>query len=182
MSAVSKCCSRCQVERGLEAFYRFAQGRFGVHPSCKTCMNAAHRKWVALNLEKRRKIARDSARKHRPKRKDAILLWARTHRPRLRELERARYTKDPAKAIATVRQRTALKLKATPQWADKNEILAFYAKAQQLTARTGTIHHVDHVVPLRSALVCGLHWEGNLQVLTQADNAHKSNSRWPDMP
>ena len=41
--------------------------------------------------------------------------------------------------------------------------------------------HVDNIVPLKSAIVCGLHWEGNLQLLTSVENIKKGNRTWPDM-
>lgn len=41
---------------------------------------------------------------------------------------------------------------------------------------------VDHIVPLTSDLGCGLHWEGNLQVIPAAANLAKKNFWWPDMP
>ena len=42
--------------------------------------------------------------------------------------------------------------------------------------------HVDHIVPLNSPIVCGLHNEFNLQIIPPATNYHKSNNYWPDMP
>jgi hypothetical protein len=43
-------------------------------------------------------------------------------------------------------------------------------------------HDVDHIAPRRSKLVCGLHCEANLQVLTGAENCTKTNLHWPDVP
>jgi len=37
-------------------------------------------------------------------------------------------------------------------------------------------HHVDHIVPLVSQLVCGL------QILDAKANIEKGNRSWPDMP
>ena len=42
--------------------------------------------------------------------------------------------------------------------------------------------HVDHIVPLQSALVCGLHCEANLEIIPGAANEAKKNYWWPDMP
>jgi hypothetical protein len=40
----------------------------------------------------------------------------------------------------------------------------------------GIMVHVDHVVPLKSDLVCGLHCEANLALMTGKANAAKHNS------
>lgn len=79
-------------------------------------------------------------------------------------------------------RRAAAKLSATPAWADKDSLLAAYKAASRMSAETGVKYHVDHIVPLRSDVVCGLHCESNLQLLTAEENMAKSNRRWPDMP
>lgn len=70
------------------------------------------------------------------------------------------------------------KLSATPAWADADAISAAYEEAERLTVVTGKVHHVDHMVPLRSKLVCGLHVQDNLRPLLGADNIRKSNRHW----
>lgn len=73
-------------------------------------------------------------------------------------------------------------VQATPKWARKEVMLAIYRRAAMLEIETGIPHHVDHVVPLASPMVCGLHCEDNLQVLTVDENLAKHNGSWPDMP
>ena len=76
----------------------------------------------------------------------------------------------------------ALRLKATPVWANRFFISEAYDLAKLRTKVTGIRWHVDHIVPLKSAIVCGLHVEQNLQVIPAARNQSKGNFYWPDMP
>lgn len=79
-------------------------------------------------------------------------------------------------------RRQRVKGRATPTWADIDRIREVYMAAQWLTSITGIVHHVDHIVPLTSDLVCGLHVENNLQVLPGPENLRKHNRAWHDMP
>lgn len=81
---------------------------------------------------------------------------------------------NPAKALANVARRDAQKLRAIPAWADKDEIRAIYAAA------AASRLEVDHIVPLRSPFVCGLHVSANLQLIASRDNKTKGNRHWPD--
>lgn len=89
---------------------------------------------------------------------------------------------SPSKELVKCAKRRAAKKQAVPGWADHEKIASVYEHARQLTLETGEVHHVDHVVPLTSDLVCGLHCEHNLQVLTAFANLSKANHVWPDMP
>lgn len=122
--------------------------------------------------------------------------WYKNNAGRQRALAKARYALNIEKKRADARKRQkenkvyramyeasrrAWKIRATPSWVNDAKLIAFYEQAKKLTESTGIIHHVDHIVPLRSKLVCGLHWEANLQVLVGAENISKSNRVWPDM-
>jgi hypothetical protein len=73
-------------------------------------------------------------------------------------------------------------LRAVPLWADLREIESAYKAAALLSKQTGYVWHVDHAVPLKHTLVCGLHCGANLQLLPGRLNASKGNRYWPDMP
>lgn len=67
---------------------------------------------------------------------------------------------------------------ATPKWLSrkqKSEIRQLYQIAITMTQTTGEQYVVDHIVPLRSHEVCGLHVPWNLRVITQEENLKKSN-------
>jgi 5-methylcytosine-specific restriction endonuclease McrA len=49
----------------------------------------------------------------------------------------------------------------------------------ELTKLTGERYVVDHIVPLISEAVCGLHVPWNLRVITQDENLRKSNKLEP---
>jgi hypothetical protein len=70
---------------------------------------------------------------------------------------------------------------ATPPWATHEKVLGIYEQARKISELTGVQHHVDHVVPLTSSKVCGLHNEFNLRVIPATDNLKKHNRTWPDM-
>ena len=67
---------------------------------------------------------------------------------------------------------------ATPKWLtrrQKGEIRQLYQIAITMTQTTGEQYVVDHIVPLRSEFVCGLHVPWNLRVITREENLAKSN-------
>jgi hypothetical protein len=67
---------------------------------------------------------------------------------------------------------------ATPPWItqkQKAEIRQLYQIAITMSKTTGEQYVVDHIVPLCSDVVCGLHVPWNLRVITQEENLKKSN-------
>lgn len=85
------------------------------------------------------------------------------------------------KALTSVRKRRHRA--ATPKWVgaeEKKAIRQMYLEAQRLTKLTGERYVVDHVYPLISDEVCGLHTLRNLRIMTQAENLIKSN-KMPDL-
>ena len=128
---------------------------------------AQYRRWRERNLEYARAKRRENHWSKREANLAAIKDWK--HR-------------NPGKNAFYVMKRQAAKLRAIPSWANMDAIEAIYAEARRLSELTGIPHHVDHIVPLQSPWVCGLHCEANLQILPYYENQSKSNRVWPGMP
>ena len=68
--------------------------------------------------------------------------------------------------------RRSRKKLATPIWADLDKINEVYANCpNDLT--------VDHIIPITSPIMCGLHVSWNMQYLTRSANSKKGNSLPP---
>lgn len=67
---------------------------------------------------------------------------------------------------------------ATPHWLTDIHV----ERIRRTYADRPPGYHVDHIVPLKSPLVCGLHVPWNLQYLPAGVNMSKSNRYWPDCP
>ena len=147
-----KYCYRCKETKPITEFNKDRSKKDGHNDECRVCRAAS------------KKI-------YRQKYKSKILEDKRQYRVQNRAKEKARKVEYEAR-----------KLGATPIWADRKEISLFYEAALAFRMYTGLEYHVDHVVPLKSERVCGLHCEDNLQVLEAKENMKKSNRFWPDMP
>lgn len=128
---------------------------------------AAGAKWRSENREKSRIAARR---------------WQANHPEKVKQ-DHAKWRSDNLdKRCATQMLRKAMQLNATPAWANEFFIKEIYHLSKLRTKHLGSKWHVDHIVPLKSNLVCGLHVENNLQVIPAAQNIKKQNIYWPEMP
>ena len=85
---------------------------------------------------------------------------------------------NPVQVLADNKVRRRKHREATPPWItkrQKTEMRSLYQIAITMTQTTGEQYVVDHIVPLRSDVVCGLHVPWNLRVITQDENLKKSN-------
>ena len=115
------------------------------------------------NVVKARATARPAEEKRRYQKK-----WARENTLYVYAMTKARRRKHRA---------------ATPPWLtrrQKTEMRSLYQIAITMSRTTGEPYVVDHIYPLRSDVVCGLHVPWNLRVVTSAENLRKSNQLPPD--
>jgi hypothetical protein len=96
----------------------------------------------------------------------------------LREYRNAWKANNKTQVLADNKVRRRKHRDATPPWLTRkqeSEIRQLYQIAITMTQTTGEQYVVDHIVPLRSHEVCGLHVPWNLRVITQEENLKKSN-------
>lgn len=177
-----KLCTNCLDKKPIDDFYKMKSSTDGHSAWCKVCMKAYKAQWRkdsadTVKSQKRRwcDSNSDKVKAHRDKHYAANV---ENCRAKVREWHKL----NPEKASALSTKRRAVKLRAIPAWADLRAIELIYEEAQFCTEFFGIEYHVDHIIPLRHPLVCGLHCEQNLQVVTAEENLAKGNRWWPDMP
>jgi hypothetical protein len=181
----SKPCLACGEEKTLDAFHLSSAGRLGRQSICKACrkIKAAAARAADPAPFRKAEAKHDLARKHRPERKAALAKsaakWRLGNSEKVAKRNAAWKQNNKHKVIAHLAKRKASKIKATPGWLSAiqlSEIEDFYEAARAFRLYTGAEYHVDHIVPLISKSVCGLHVPWNLQVLPAKQNLSKNNS------
>lgn len=113
------------------------------------------------------------------KNRDRVIQTAATRPPeKLREYRNAWKQNNLIQVRADTKARRRKHRQATPPWLtrrQKSEVRQMYQMAITMTKTTGEQYVVDHIIPLRSDSVCGLHVPWNLRVITQTENLEKSN-------
>ena len=134
-------------------------------PKCKAASSRrGYLKWKANNPERCREFGYEWRAEHPKYHSEASRKW-RAEKPEKRNASTAKYR--------------ASKKQAIPSWADNEAIKNIYLECINQTQKTGIKHDVDHIYPLTSDYMCGLHVETNLQILTHMKNIVKGNRMWP---
>lgn len=158
---------------------------------CTKCASAYKMEWANKNNVKDRRKAyfeaynateiankRKAEWKKQNREKNAAInkRWRQNNRALQVQYAMAHYRRYPHVITARNAKKRADKIQATPKWADLKAIAEIYRRAREITAATGIKHSVDHIVPLKNPLVCGLHCEANLRVIPHTDNCKKYNT------
>lgn len=167
-------CYVCKNKLPADMFYKNKNRSTGVSSGCKKCSVIKAYEWNMQNKEKFRKANKESAIRTGSNKK-----WSAKNRDHLNEYMRNWNKKN--KRICSPSQRYGY-FSIRPVWANLFYIKEIYKLCRLRTKITGVTWNVDHIVPIKSDLVCGLHVESNLQVITESMNKQKGNRHWPDMP
>lgn len=178
-----KTCTKCKAEKPLTAFGRCAKAKDGLQFRCRECTSEdnraryqaspdvwidAARRFAAAKPERRREIGRKGQAQFRQRFPDRVResksRWNRANPDRCKLHQRAQKARRRAGAGVT--------------W-DRELDLLVLAEAAALcrlrAAATGVSWQIDHIVPLRCEVACGLHTAINLAVVPEAFNRAKGN-------
>ena len=152
-----------------------------------SCVECLQEDWVKDNANRSKKpkteASKAAGKRYYEKNKEAVKARANARsKDEINQYRKKHKEKNPDyyKALTSVRKRRHRD--ATPKWITTGHKLAMrqlYLQAMELTKLTGERYVVDHIVPLISEAVCGLHVPWNLRVITQDENLRKSNKLEP---
>lgn len=207
-----KLCKRCNTVKPVDGFTTSKKSSDGCQSYCKKCyadlrkayrlanpeldkqknkeFKARHKqkiseykkKYREENKERIKQQRKDSYSRNKEKELSSSKKYKEENKVRLAELQSIRLKTNPEIGRYYRSMRRAAERTAKPVWANNDKIKEFYILSAKLSELDGIERHVDHIIPLKSKSVCGLHCEQNLQVITKKENLSKLNHYWPDMP
>ena len=190
---MEKTCTKCKEVKSLDLYSPQSAKKDGKKSWCKSCCSGLYRayakskagrtvidSWNAANLDKKRNHFKTFYEKNKDQQRLRVAEYAKANPEKVKLSRAVSKAKNIKSVYARNNARTNLMRQATPAWADVKAITSFY-KTAELMRQQGQKVCVDHIVPLVSKRVCGLHVQHNLQVLSVSENSKKSNRFWPDM-
>lgn len=172
--------------KGLMHYYTGKPCKYGHYSvrlvstgKCSVCAKQYHDQYIVKwQMENKEKV-NAATRKWRSENKEQATLthknYYNTNKEQKLEYNKQWRKENNDKVMFYNAERRATILNATVKWADYDKIKQLYEHAKNLTDNTGEQYHVDHIIPLTSDVVCGLHCEDNLQVITATENFSKGN-------
>lgn len=194
---MSKKCGGCGEFKPLDDFLISIRYRDGRHSYCRLCRNAANRKWKRENKEKVNAsckrwreanplVSRAMTKRWRERNKERaaklVSDWGKRNREKRLAYVKKYATNNMPKVLARNKAYSCRKRGSVPPWSNGFFIEEAYELAKLRTEKTGIKWVVDHIVPLKHKLVCGLHSHTNVRVITDFENCSKGNRWWPNMP
>lgn len=208
----SKLCRNCSTLRDICDFNKNAKSKDGLQAKCRPCEKSYKQKnkdriaennklWYMKNMDKQKKSirlwyeknkeqslsrSRNWYANNKDRHKEAMQRWVAENKEsymrarkewKLKNPDRVKEINNRANKVRNRRLSFAL-----PKWADIDAISKIYQQAKMMRDSLLMDVEVDHIVPISSSKVCGLHVENNLRIISREINSKKGNRVWPDMP
>lgn len=172
-----KICCACHQEKPVALFNKRAASADGLQRRCRECERDYKANRVDAEVARRARWYQEN--KH--KKNESSRSWYLQNKDSVAKRSAEWLRSNPVKSRQINARKKAIKLRATPSWADSDLVTGMY-EAAELFRRVGIRMEVDHIVPLKGKTVSGLHTHDNLQLMVSKKNAAKNNLTWPQMP
>ena len=180
MFVTEKTCCLCNVFMKTDGNFLKLKTRY--HSWCNDCRKKKKKKWNEANKDYVNQAAKEwhylNYAKYKEKKIAYQSKWQKENLEKVKQYRKKCYQNNKIKSFANSAKYRARKRNAVPNWMTQEmqfEIETLYKIAKELTKNTGISHEVDHIIPLKSDIVCGLHVPWNMQVLTRYENRSKRN-------
>ena len=188
-----KYCRTCSSNKTTDQFYKHKGHSDGLSSNCKDCVKARSKEYKKNNPEKVKaavqkcykenkdayaKKRKEYYKKHVKEAVQRAKEWAERNPNKMKECRTNWKRNNRHKVNFDTAKRRAGLLNATPSWLSEEDLdlmKSLYEESSNKSKKLGIKFHVDHIVPLISKYVCGLHVPWNLQVITEEVNLKKSN-------
>lgn len=190
-----KTCTKCKHSFDLALFNKDKGTKDGLHKYCRECSRAHGRAMyikhknnilvaVKQYADKNKEVKKLYLSEYAKENRDALLAYRREWHRNNPNYSKNQYINNPHPYKIKTQYRKAKRLQATPPWFGELDEFAFdeaYRLTEIREQYFGFKWEVDHVVPLISTQVSGLHVASNIAVVPRIVNRAKGNRHWPDM-
>jgi hypothetical protein len=136
-----------------------------------------NKKWRIDNPEKAKKFYNNNKEYY----KQCNVNWVNNNKEKYCQYQKDYKVLNPDKTFLYGRLRRSKLTKTKTNWIGENQLIKqLYQKRDELNKLWGTNLQVDHIIPLTSDTVSGLHCWSNLQLLEGSINSSKSNTYQTD--
>ena len=190
-----KQCTYCLKIKNISEFRKRKDREFGVVSRCnECCINISkeyrnnNRDTIKEKQRKNKEYINERNRLYYKTNKEKILIKCKKYREdnidKVRERISNYYKNNKYKYSLNSRRREIQLKNVSIDFGELSEFIIseIYELRDSRNYHTGIIWHVDHIVPLQSPLVCGLHCGFNLRVIPATENIKKGNRWWDGMP
>ena len=160
-------CTKCGGIKPLWRFNRARAKKLGISTRCKVCDNAAAKKWMSDNKERRKEYRRKYYLDNKGREISKMKEWSSNNRIKHNNIK-AKHKKNNRSKFTALESARRARNKLYLTEIESFELDVIYSISSML----GDEYHVDHIRPLSKG---GLHHPDNLQIINKSENLKKNN-------